>query len=158
MPTRWQTVIAALALLVSAGIGRAADEPPEQNVFRDNTEDVLRAAGTLAGFGCTGGQGTPAILGLLLVGEQQHLWKLQGDRAIELRPGFLKFVHDATEKNPIGLMVGDRGEELEVYCEALWKASLVSPGAGQQRPPGPDHRPSAERTEAVSGRGVPRRG
>jgi len=125
----WRVLLVALALLTPWVLGQAADDPPPDEVFRDNSEQVLQAAGTLAGVGCTTGYGAPTVLGLLLTGEQQHLWKLQGDRAIPLRREFLRFVKDATEKDPVGVMVGENGQELEAYCEALWKASLVSIGA-----------------------------
>jgi hypothetical protein len=116
---------ALLALLLVAGPARADDDPPEENVYRDNTEQVVRGAATLAGAGCLGGTGTPMVLALLLRGDQQHLWKLEeSDHALRLSPGSLQRVKDSTE-----VRIDDGAYEAEAYCEAVYKSTLVSLGA-----------------------------
>jgi hypothetical protein len=113
---------ALVALLLTAAPVRADDETPPETIFRDNTEQVLRGAATLAGAGAPGGIGTPMVLALLLRGDQQHLWKLEAsDRALPLSPGLLKRVKDHT-----GIRIDDAGYESEAYCQAVYKASLVS--------------------------------
>jgi hypothetical protein len=117
------SVLVALGVVVSSA--RGVDEPPEENVFRDNTEQVVRSAATLAGAGCQGGNGTTMVLALLLRGEQQHLWKLEAsDQALPLSPALLKRVKDSAD-----IRIDDAAFESEAYCEALFKASLVSLGA-----------------------------
>jgi len=82
----------------------------------------VQGAATLAGVGCQGGHGGAMALGLLLHGDQLHLWKIEAsDKALMLSPGLLKHVKDSTE-----LRVDDAAFEPQAYCEALWKASLVS--------------------------------
>ncbi|HKI35296.1 MAG TPA: hypothetical protein VKA46_25790, partial [Gemmataceae bacterium] len=103
----------------------ADDEPPqEENVFRSNSDEILRGAATLAGAGCQGGHGSAMVLGLAMRGEQRHLWTLQSDKALWLSPSLLKRVKDRSE-----IRVDDSGFEPEAYCEAVWKSSLVSLGA-----------------------------
>src|SRR5262245_20113791 len=87
----WRTahgvaLLVPVALWLTAFGARAADEPaPAQEVFRDNTQDVVQAAATLAGSGGQGGPGATLILGQLLQGEQLHLWKLEAsDKALPL--------------------------------------------------------------------------
>jgi hypothetical protein len=116
-------VLVALLLVVPV---RAADEqPPEENVFHDNTEQVVRGAATLAGVGCQGGGGTPMVVALIVRGDQEHLWKIEeSDHALPLSPGLLKRVKDQTE-----IRIDDAGYETEAYCEAVYKSTLVSLGA-----------------------------
>jgi hypothetical protein len=112
------------AALLSVPVARGAGAP-EQDVFRSNTEEVLRGAAAAAGAGCQGGPGTPMVLGLLIQGDRLHLWRLeQGDRALELRPGPLAQVKDST-----AVRLDDSAFEPEAYCEALLKSSFVSLGA-----------------------------
>jgi len=123
------TKVVSLAVLVALGAVvlpvRAADDPPDENVFRDNTEQVVRGAATLVGVGYQEGKGTAMVLALLLRGEQQHLWKLEAsDQALPLSPALLKRVKDSTD-----VRIDDSAFESEAYCEALFKASLVSLGA-----------------------------
>jgi hypothetical protein len=114
-----------VALLLGAAPVRADSESPDDTVFRDNTEQVLRGAATLAGTGCQGGSGVPMVLALLARGEQEHLWKLEvSDRALPLSPGLLKRVKDSS-----GVRIDDAAFESEAYCEAVFKSSLVSLGA-----------------------------
>jgi hypothetical protein len=125
----WRTakVVSPLVLLalLAAPLARAADDPPEEEVFRDNRSDVLRGAATLAGAGCQGGHGTAMVLGLLQRGEQRHLWRLEAsDKALLLSPGPLKRVKDSAD-----VRIDDAAFEPEAYCEAVLKSSLVSLGA-----------------------------
>jgi hypothetical protein len=117
----------SLVVLVALGLtARAADEPPGgEEVVRDNTEQVLQQAGALAGAGGLGGPGTTVVLGMLLRGDQLHLWKLEeSDTAPELRPALLKYVKDSTE-----IRIDDSARETEAYCEAVMKARFTSVGA-----------------------------
>jgi hypothetical protein len=119
------SLLVPLALLLAVPSVRADDEPPAETIFRSNTDEVLRGAATLAGAGCQGGHGSAMVLGLLMRGDQLRLWKLEGgDRAPELRAALLRRVKDST-----GLMIDNNAIETEAYCEALYKASLVSLGA-----------------------------
>jgi hypothetical protein len=115
-----------VALLLAAGpAGAADDQPSEANVFRDNTQQVVTGAATLAGAGCQGGSGTAMVLALIERGDQQHLWRIEAsDHALPLSPRLLKRVMDDT-----GDRIDDSGFESEAYCEAVYKASLVSLGA-----------------------------
>ena len=113
------------ALLLAAPAARADDVPPAEEIFRDNRTEVVQGAATLAGAGCQGGHGTAMVLGLLMRGDRLRLWKLEAsDRALGLSPALLKKVKDST-----GVMIDDSAYETEAYCEALYKASLVSLGA-----------------------------
>jgi hypothetical protein len=113
------------ALLLAVSAARADDEPPAEEIFRSNTDQVVQGAATLAGAGCQGGHGSAMVLGLLMRGDRLRLWKLEeGDRAPELRAALLKKVKDST-----GVMIDDSAFETEAYCEALYKATLASPGA-----------------------------
>src|ERR1051326_7723377 len=78
-PRRWcyGVVCAVLALLHATPAIRADDEPPVEDIFRSNTDQVVQGAATLAGAGCQGGHGTAMVLGLLMRGDRQHLWKLE---------------------------------------------------------------------------------
>jgi hypothetical protein len=120
--------MASAALLLAALAApavRADDEPPVEDIFRSNTDQVVQGAATLAGAGCQGGHGTAMVLGLLVRGDRLRLWTLEAsDRALELSPALLKKVKDST-----GVMIDDSAYETEAYCEALYKASLVSLGA-----------------------------
>ncbi len=112
-------------LLALPTLGRADEPPPAEEVFRDNTAEVLQGAATLAGAGCQGGHGTAIVLALLRRGDQLHLWKLQEiDKALPLTPSLLKRVKDSTD-----IRVDDSAFEPEAYCEAVLKASLTSLGA-----------------------------
>jgi hypothetical protein len=114
-----------VALLLAGPAVRADDEPPAEEIFRSNTAEVVQGAATLAGAGCQGGHGSAMVLGLLMRGDRLRLWKLeQSDRAPELRAELLKRVKDST-----GVMIDDNAFEAEAYCEALYKATLASPGA-----------------------------
>jgi hypothetical protein len=114
-----------LLALLTAPATRAADDPPEEEVFRDNTAEVMSGAATLVGAGGQGGHGTAMVLGLLLRGEQRHLWKLaQGDKALPLSPRLLRRVKDSTD-----LRIDDAALEPDAYCEAVLKSSYVSIGA-----------------------------
>ncbi len=115
-----------VALLLAALAVRAADDPtPDENVFRDNTADVVRGAATLAGAGCQGGNGTAMVLALLREGDRERLWKLEAsDQALPLSPRLLKRVKDET-----GIRIDDSAFESEAYCEAVFKSTLVSLGA-----------------------------
>jgi hypothetical protein len=122
---RLAPLVAPVALLLAISAVRADDEPPAEEVFRSNTDEVVRGAATLVGAGCQGGRGGPIVLGMLLRGDARRLWKLEeGNRAPELRTGPLRRVKDST-----GVRVGDDAGEMEAYCEALYKASLASSGA-----------------------------
>src|SRR5262249_32925997 len=105
----------SLVVLVALGLtARAADEPPggEEGV-RDNTEQVLQQAAALAGAGGLGGPGSTVVVGMLLRGDQLHLWKLEeSDTAPQLRPALLKYVKDSTE-----IRIDDAAREAEAYCE-----------------------------------------
>src|SRR5262249_15461671 len=114
-------VPAALVLLVPPVTG-GEQSAPEEFVFRDNTREVFGAAAALAGAGCPSGQGPALVLGVLVQGEQVHLWKLEeSDRALDLSPKLLKRVKDETD-----VRVDDSAFEPEAYCEAVLKSSLVS--------------------------------
>jgi hypothetical protein len=122
---RLASLLASVAFLLLVPAAPADDEPPVDEVFRSNTEEVVRGAATLVGAGCQRGHGSAMVLGLLLQGDRLHLWKLEeGNRAPELRAGPLRKVRDST-----GVRIGDDAGEMEAYCEALYKASLASPGA-----------------------------
>jgi hypothetical protein len=114
-----------LLALLAAVTTVCADEPPADEIFRDNTEQLLGGAATLAGAGCQGGHGTPMILGMLLQGERLHLWKIEeSNKALPLSPGLLEHVEDSAP-----LRDDKEGYEPKVYCEALLKSSLTSLGA-----------------------------
>jgi hypothetical protein len=116
---RWPIILLAL---LAGGTALGADDPPPEFVFRDNTEGVLAGAATLAGAGGHGGAGTTLVLGLLVQGDRQHLWKLQAsDKALPLSPRLLKHVKDSTS-----IRVDDAAFEPEAYCEAVFKASLTT--------------------------------
>ncbi len=122
---RLASLLASVAFLLIVPAVPAHDEPPVEDVFRSNTDEVVRGVATLVGAGCQRGHGGTMVLGLLLQGDRLHLWKLEeGNRAPELRAGPLRKVRDST-----GVRVGDDAGEMEAYCEALYKASLASPGA-----------------------------
>jgi hypothetical protein len=125
-PARLVSLLVPVALLLTSAAGRAADEPPpEENVFRSNTEEVFRAAATLAGAGCQGGHGAAMVLGLLLRGDQVRLWRLEeSDKALDLSPSLLRRVKDGSP-----IRVDDSAFEPEAYCEAVLKASFVTVGA-----------------------------
>jgi hypothetical protein len=118
------SLLALVALLGVAPARCAAQEPAEENVFRSNTDEIVRGAATLAGAGAQGRTGWVMVLGLTMRGEQRHLWTLQSDKALLLSPSLLKRVKDSSE-----IRIDDAGFEPEAYCEAVWKSSLVSLGA-----------------------------
>lgn len=118
-------LLVPVALLACEAASGAAEPPPEEDVFRSNTKEVLQGAATLAGAGAQGGHGSAMVLGLLMLGDREHLWKLeQTDKVLDLRPGPLAHVKDSNR-----VMVDDNAFEVEAYCEALLKSSLVSLGA-----------------------------
>jgi hypothetical protein len=122
---RSPSLLIPVVLLLAGPAARADDGPPAEEIFRSNTDQVVQGAATLAGAGCQGGHGSAMVLGLLMRGDKLHLWKLEeSDRAPELRAALLKKVKDST-----GVMIDDSAFETEAYCEALYKATLASPGA-----------------------------
>jgi hypothetical protein len=117
-----KSLLVPIAFCLLAPLSRAADEQPDENVFRHNTEEVLQGAATLAGAGCQGGPGTAIVIAGLLRGDELHLWKLQeSDTAPLLTPALLKRVKDSTE-----IRIDDAAFETEAYCEAVLKASFTS--------------------------------
>jgi hypothetical protein len=125
-PGQYQTLRAAaivsLLVLSAPWVGVRADDPPAPEIFRDNRDEVLQGAAALAG---AGNSGAATVLGLLIQGDQQHLWKLeQTDKAPELRPAILARVKDST-----GMVADDSAFDVEAYCEAAFKSSLTSLGA-----------------------------
>jgi hypothetical protein len=119
-------LLVPLAILPAVSAAPAAGEPaPEENVFRSNTDEVYRGAATLAGAGCQGGAGTAMVLGMLVRGNELHLWRLEeSNKALDLTPSLLRRVKDSSD-----VRVDDSAFEPEAYCEAVLKSSLVSLGA-----------------------------